>query len=76
MKKKIFYFFAHQDDEFGIFIQIKKEIKKNELFIFYLTSGTDKEINKNKLYIRDKESIKTLTSLGIKKRIYFLLEEN
>ena len=73
MKKKIFYFFAHQDDEFGIFIQIKKEIKKNELFIFYLTSGTDKEINKNKLYIRDKESIKTLTSLGIKKNNIFLI---
>ena len=37
MKKKIFYFFAHQDDEFGIFVQIKKEIKKSEQFIFYLT---------------------------------------
>lgn len=73
MKKKIFYFFAHQDDEFGIFIQIKKEIKKNELFIFYLTSGTDEEINKNKLYIRDKESIKTLTSLGIKKKNIFFI---
>ena len=73
MKKKIFYFFAHQDDEFGIFIQIKKEIKNNELFIFYLTSGTNKKINKNKLYLRDKESIKTLTSLGVKRQnIYFI----
>ena len=73
MKKKIFYFFAHQDDEFGIFVQIKKEIKKSEKFIFYLTSGTDKEIDKNKLYIRDKESIKTLTSLGIKKENIFFI---
>tara|TARA_B100001057_G_C22866705_1_gene956833 strand:+ start:3753 stop:4517 length:765 start_codon:yes stop_codon:yes gene_type:complete len=73
MKKKIFFFFAHQDDEFGIFIQIKKEIKNNELFIFYLTSGTNKKINKNKLYLRDKESIKTLTSLGIKKQNIFFI---
>ena len=73
MKKKIFYFFAHQDDEFGIFIQIKKEIIKNEIFIFYLTSGTDKKINKNKLYIRDKESLKTLISLGVKKKNIFFI---
>lgn len=73
MKKKIFYFFAHQDDELGIFIQIKKEVKKNELFIFYLTSGTDKKINKNKLYFRDKESINTLTSLGVKKKNIFFI---
>ncbi len=73
MKKKIFYFFAHQDDELGIFIQIKKEIKKNELFIFYLTSGTDKKINKNKLYTRDKESLKTLISLGVKKKNIFFI---
>ena len=73
MKKKIFYLFAHQDDEFGIFIQIKEELKKNELFIFYLTSGTDKKINKNELYLRDKESIKTLTSLGVKKENIFFV---
>ena len=73
MKKKIFYFFAHQDDELGIFIQIKKEIKKNELFIFYLTSGTDEKINKNKLYTRDKESLKTLISLGVKKKNIFFI---
>jgi LmbE family N-acetylglucosaminyl deacetylase len=73
MKKKIFYLFAHQDDEFGIFVQIKKEVKKNELFIFYLTSGTDKKINKNILYHRDKESIKTLVSLGVKKKNIFFI---
>jgi hypothetical protein len=73
MKKKIFYFFAHQDDEIGVFIQINKEIKKNELYIFYLTSGTDKKINNKKLYLRDKESIKTLTSLGVKKENIFFI---
>ena len=73
MKKKIFYLFAHQDDEFGIFIQLKKDAKINNTFIFYLTSGTDKNISKYKLYLRDKESIKTLTKLGIKKKnIIFL----
>ena len=73
MKKKIFYFLAHQDDEFGVFAQIKKEVKKNELFFFYLTSGTDKKINKYKLYLRDKESIKTLTALGIKRENIFFV---
>jgi len=43
------FIFAHQDDEFGIFIQLKKDIEKNEPFIFYLTSGSDKKIDKNKL---------------------------
>ena len=73
MKKKIFYIFAHQDDEFGIFIQLKKEIKKNEIYIFYLTSGTDKKISINKLYLRDKESIKSLTTLGVKKENIFFI---
>ncbi len=73
MRKKIFYLFAHQDDEFGIFIKIKKEAKKNEIYIFYLTSGTDKNIKKNELYHRDKESIKTLTSLGVKKENIFFI---
>lgn len=73
MKKKIFYLFAHQDDEFGIFIQLKKDIEKNEPFIFYLTSGSDKKIDKNKLCLRDKESLKTLKSLGVRqKNIFFI----
>ena len=73
MKKKIFYLFAHQDDEFGIFIQLKKDIEKNEPLIFYLTSGFDKKINKNKFYLRDKESLKTLKSLGVKKKNIFFI---
>ena len=73
MKKKVFYLFAHQDDEFGIFIQLKKDARLNNTHIFYLTSGTDKNINKDKLYLRDKESIKTLIKLGIKKKnIHFI----
>ena len=73
MKKKIFYLFAHQDDEFGIFIQLKKDIEKNEPLIFYLTSGFDKRINKNKFCLRDKESLKTLKSLGVKKKNIFFI---
>lgn len=73
MKKKIFYIFAHQDDEMGIFAQLRKDIVKNDIFIFYLTSGTDKKISKNKKFKRDYESLKTLKSLGIKeKNIYFV----
>ncbi len=68
MRKKIFYIFAHQDDEFGIFAQLKKDINLNEPIIFYLTSGTGKKIDKNKLYLRDKESLKSLISLGVKKK--------
>ena len=64
--KKNFYLFSHQDDEFRIFIQLQKMQVKQHICI-YLTSGTDKNINKNKLYRRDKESIKTLTALGVKK---------
>ena len=73
MKKKIFYLFSHQDDEFGIFPQLKKDALNNEVFIFYLTSGTNKKIKKNRLTIRDKESIKTLTFLGVKKNNIFFI---
>lgn len=73
MKKKIFYIFSHQDDEIGIFPQLKKDAINNEVFIFYFTSGANKKIKKNTLTSRDKESIKTLTFLGVKKKsIYFI----
>ena len=73
MKKKIFYIFAHQDDEMAIFIQLKKDIMENEPFIFFLTSGTSEKIKKNKLHLRDKESLKTLKALGAKeKNIFFI----
>ena len=57
-KKKFFTYFSHQDDEFGIFIQLQKDAKLNNTYVFYLTSGTDKNINKNKLYRRDKKVLK------------------
>ena len=73
MKKNIFYIFAHQDDEFGVFIDIYKNLKKNNIFIFYLTNGSNKKINKYQLSTRDKESIKVLKKIGIKeKNIFFL----
>ena len=73
MKKNIIYLFAHQDDEFGVFIDIYKNIKIHNIYIFYLTNGDTKIIDKSKLSIRDRESIKVLTKLGVKKKnIIFL----
>jgi len=76
MKKKIFYLFAHQDDEFGVFIKLKEDIKKYDTYIFYLTKGTNKKLNKLKPTNRDKESLKTLVKIGLsKKNIFFLGRE-
>jgi len=73
MKKNIIYLFAHQDDEFGVFIDIYKNIKIHNIYIFYLTNGDTKIIEKSKLSVRDRESIKVLTKLGVKKKnIIFL----
>jgi hypothetical protein len=73
MKKNIFYLLAHQDDEFGIFIDISKKIINCNIYVFYLTSGYKKKIYKSKLSIRDKESIKVLKKIGVKKKnIIFL----
>ena len=56
MKKNIFYLFAHQDDEFGAYIDISSKIKNNNIYVIYLTSGYKKQIIKSKLSKRDKES--------------------
>ncbi|MDA7477234.1 PIG-L family deacetylase [Candidatus Pelagibacter ubique] len=73
MKKNIFYLFAHQDDEFGAFIDISHKIKNYNIYIFYLTSGYKKKILKSQLSTRDKESIKVLKKIGVKeKNIIFL----
>ncbi len=73
MKKNIFYILSHQDDEFGVFINISKQIINYNVYIFYLTSGYDKKIHKSNLSVRDKESIKVLTKIGVnKKNIIFL----
>ena len=72
MKKNIFYLFAHQDDEFGVFIDIEKKILDYNVYIIYLTSGYDKKISESKLSKRDNESIKVLSKIGVKKKnIYF-----
>tara|TARA_A100000164_G_C21812083_1_gene726041 strand:+ start:216 stop:965 length:750 start_codon:yes stop_codon:yes gene_type:complete len=73
MKKNIYYLLAHQDDEFGIFIDISSKIKNNNIHVFYLTSGYKKNISKLKLSIRDKESINVLKKIGVReKNIHFL----
>jgi hypothetical protein len=73
MKKNIFYLFAHQDDEFGCFIKLDKDILTKNTYVFYLTSGSNKIFHKNKLSSRDKESLKTLKKLGLKeKNIFFI----
>lgn len=68
MKKNIFYLFAHQDDEFGIFIDILKKMKHNNVYVFYLTSGYKDKIHKTKLSKRDLESIRALKKIGVKKK--------
>jgi hypothetical protein len=73
MKKNIYYIFAHQDDEFGVFIDIYNNLKKNNVYIFYLTNGSNQKISKLKLSSRDKESIEVLKKIGVKeKNIFFL----
>lgn len=69
------FIFSHQDDEIGLLNHIQDSKKKFiKTKIFYLTNGSiNKTINKNRLQLRDKESIKALKKLGVKKReIIFL----
>ncbi len=76
MKKNIFYLFAHQDDEFGCFIKLDKDILMENTFIFYLTNGSNKSSKKNVLSLRDKESLKSLKRLGLKeKNVFFIGNE-
>jgi hypothetical protein len=64
------YFFAHQDDEFGVFHQIKKDFNnKSNIFCVYLTSGV---IGNDSPKIRNIESAKVLQKLGVQaKNIIF-----
>ena len=55
MKKNIFYLFAHQDDEFGVFIDIEKKILDYNVYVIYLTSGYDKKISESKLSKRQRK---------------------
>ena len=76
MKKNIFYFLAHQDDEFGCFAKLDQDISFENTYIFYLTSGGYNLSKRNKLSKRDIESIKTFKKLGLKrKNIFFLGRE-
>ena len=76
MKKNIVYLFAHQDDEFGVFSDICNSVKEYNIYIFYLTNGSSKQINKIKLSNRDIESINVLTRLGVKKNNIIFLGRN
>ena len=41
--KNVVFILCHQDDEFGVFASIKTAIEKKEnVFIFYMTSGVIK----------------------------------
>ncbi len=72
MKKKIIYLFAHQDDELGCFIKLDKDISNNDTYVFFLTSGGNNSQN-NLISIRNKESIKVLQNLGLKKKNIFFI---
>lgn len=72
MKKKIIYLFAHQDDEFGCFVKLDKDISNNDTYVFFLTSG-DNNLQSNLISTRDKESLKVLQKLGLKKKNIFFI---
>ncbi len=76
MKKNIIYLFAHQDDEFGVYSDICRNIEDHNIYIFYLTNGATSVLKKTDLSIRDRESIKVLTKLGIKKKNIIFLGKN
>ena len=65
------FIFAHQDDEIGCFHEIEGKIYiGNQVLIFYLTSGS---FSGKKNLIRNNESIKVLSKLGVqKKNIFFI----
>lgn len=72
---KNLFIFAHQDDEFGVFHEIKRLCKKGEVVdVIYLTSGT---LDGGLSHVRNNESISALTQLGVDgKNIFFLGGDN
>jgi len=74
MVKNSIFIFSHQDDEFGLYNIIEKQIEeKKNIIIIYLTSGYNISINKFRFSKRDKESLMVLLNLGVKKKnIYFI----
>ena len=70
------FIFSHQDDEFGLFNVIEEATKKqNNVIVVYLTSGlkTKNQNSKNKELQRDKESLKVLLKLGVRRNNIFFL---
>lgn len=68
---KNLFVFAHQDDEFGVFHEIKKLSNEGqEIFIVYLTSGT---LDGSMSMLRDMESMETLALIGVKRENVFFL---
>ena len=78
MIKNSIFVFSHQDDEFGLYNRIQESLKKNKVYVIYMTSGYFYKIDKNLLSARDKESIKVLTTLGVLKKniVFFGRREN
>lgn len=69
----VVFFFAHQDDEFGVFSSIENHLSnKDEIYCIYLTDGgatAEPEV-------RNKESLSVLTELGVpKENVMFLGEK-
>jgi len=72
------FLLAHQDDEMGVFTQIKEGIIKNDnIYIFFLTNGNISKITNNSIIAqREKESLNVLKILGVKKKNIFFLGKN
>lgn len=74
MIRNSIFILSHQDDEFGLFNIIEKQVEeKKNVLIFFLTSGFSNSINKFNLSVRDKESLRVLLNLGVKKKNIFFL---
>ena len=74
MIRNSIFILSHQDDEFGLFNIIEKQVEeKKNVLIFFLTSGYGVSINKFNLSVRDNESLKVLLNLGVKKKNIFFL---
>lgn len=70
------FIFSHYDDEFGLFNAIENSVNNiNNVYVFYLTNGLQKENLNNikKLHQREKESLNILLKLGVKKKNIILL---
>lgn len=71
--KNLIIIIAHQDDEICLFNRIHHFKNKNNIYVFYLTSGLDKILNTKNTNYRNCESIKVLKKLGVlEKNIIFL----